>query len=655
MFTFTIDFKKFKLRLFICTLSIFFIQLQCVTAQLCNGSLGDPLVNITFGNGTNPGPPLLAATTAYNFVSADCPSDGSYTVRTNTSNCFGSTWHNISTDHTGDLNGYFMLVNSSYQPSDFYVDTIKNLCGGTTYEFAAWIINLIKPTSCGGNTIKPNITFSIEKIDGTIIQNYNTGNIQDDNSPTWKQYGFFFTTPTTTPNVVVRMRNNGQGGCGNDVGLDDITFKPCGPKLIPSIVGSNTVDTSLCEGNAVNLNFSCSVSAGFNNPVFQWQKAFNGSTFVDIVGENNSNLSVNFLSNAGLGVYQYRLSVAESGNLNTAQCRISCLPIKVSILKNPTATITTNAAYCQGTRLILTASGGSTYSWIGANNFTVDTNIVVINNIQPINNGHYTVTITDVYGCKNIADTNIAINLKPTITTSFVETTICDDRSVQLNAISTASISWKPIDFLSTNNIANPVSKPVSSIKYMAIAKDVYGCTDTAYSSIIVIKKPIVDAGENRIIVANRNATFLGSINGDYQSFEWLPAEYITNATTLTPTVNPPIDKKYILSVTAKNNCGVFVDSVFVKIYQGIFIPNSFTPNADNKNDTWNIPSLEAYPLHELSVFNRYGEKVFERKQSFNSWDGKYNGMSLPNGTYIYLIDLKNGSPVIKGTVNILR
>ncbi len=49
-------------------------------AQLCQGSLGDPLVNISFGSGTNPGAPLAAAATGYQFVSGDCPGDGFYTV-----------------------------------------------------------------------------------------------------------------------------------------------------------------------------------------------------------------------------------------------------------------------------------------------------------------------------------------------------------------------------------------------------------------------------------------------------------------------------------------------------------------------------------------------------------------------------------------------
>src|SRR5262249_9166356 len=122
-----------------------FIMLALMTfigskGQLCTGSLGDPVVKITFGAGQNPGPLLNAATTGYTYTMTDCPPDGSYTVRNASSGCFNNTWWGI-TDHTGDVGGYFMLVNASYTPGDFYVDTVRGLCTNTTYEFAAWILN----------------------------------------------------------------------------------------------------------------------------------------------------------------------------------------------------------------------------------------------------------------------------------------------------------------------------------------------------------------------------------------------------------------------------------------------------------------------------------------------------------------------------------
>lgn len=169
---------------------ICFLLSTTLHAQLCQGSLGDPIVNTTFGSGTNPGPPLAAATTGYQFIFTDCPNDGNYTVRNSTSACFGSTWHSLSADHTGNPNGYFMLVNASVQPSAFYVDTVKGLCGNTTYEFAAWIMNVIVPTACGGFSNQPNLTFIIENANGTLLQSSNTGTIPASPFPTWRQQGF---------------------------------------------------------------------------------------------------------------------------------------------------------------------------------------------------------------------------------------------------------------------------------------------------------------------------------------------------------------------------------------------------------------------------------------------------------------------------------
>lgn len=160
-------------------------------AQLCQGSLGDPIVNITFGSGSNPGPSLAAAATGYQYVSNDCPQDGFYTVTNSTTACFSDSWYSINSDHTGNSAGYFMLVNASIQPSDFYLETVRGLCGNTTYEFAAWIMNVIKTQSCSGNTIKPNLTFTIESVTGAVLKSFNTNDISPQQVPTWVQYGFF--------------------------------------------------------------------------------------------------------------------------------------------------------------------------------------------------------------------------------------------------------------------------------------------------------------------------------------------------------------------------------------------------------------------------------------------------------------------------------
>jgi gliding motility-associated-like protein len=93
-----------------------------------------------------------------------------------------------------------------------------------------------------------------------------------------------------------------------------------------------------------------------------------------------------------------------------------------------------------------------------------------------------------------------------------------------------------------------------------------------------------------------------------------------------------------------------------------IFIPNSFTPNNDGLNDLFYIKGKGIGIIKSLMIFNRWGEKVFERTR-FNiddkasAWDGKYKGVLAPMGTYLYFAEMQcdNGQPVIKnGTVTLI-
>lgn len=626
-------------------------------AQLCQGSFGDPIVNITFGSGPNPGAPLAAATTNYQYLANDCPNDGFYTVRNNTTSCFGGSWFTLNADHTGNPNGYFMLVNASIQPSAFYVDTVRGLCGNSTYEFAAWIMNMsiLQPSGCNGNPIQPNITFSIERTDGTVLQTANSNNIPPTTTAMWNRFGLVFTTPAGVQDIVLRMTNNATGGCGNDIALDDITFRPCGPQLTPAIVGQNGTRVTLCQGTAQSFTLTCAVSPGFNNPVFQWQQSFNGSPFVDMPGENAVTLNTQFTTTAPAGVYQYRLAVAEAGNLGAAQCRINSEHVTITVKPKPVVTTVNNGPVCTRGGITLTATGANSYQWSGPNGFVGNGNPVLIAQAQLVNAGNYTVTGSDADGCQNTAITTVVINPTPTAVTLFTDSTICAGGSLQLSASGGSSYRWFPATGLSDASLPNPIATPADTVRYGVVVSNAFNCSDTAYSRIAVVKLPIVQAGPDRIIVAGKSIVLNGSISGPYANFVWAPPTYINNINTLNPTINPPSAFAYYLTAQALGNCGTVADTMYVKIYSGIYIPNAFTPNGDGKNDTWNIPVLEAYPLHQLTIYNRYGQAVFSGKQSFSGWNGQYKGRDMPIGAYTYVIDLKNGTPPIKGTVLLVR
>jgi gliding motility-associated-like protein len=638
----------------------FFLLLLCLLShtaktQLCQGSLGDPIVNITFGSGSNPGP-SLPAVTGYQYISGDCPSDGFYTVRNNTSGCFGSTWFSLSKDHTGDTNGYFMLVNASVQPSVFYLDTVKGLCGNTTYEFAAWIMNILKSSACGNAGIQPNLTFRIENTNGSLLKSYNTNNIQPSNTADWKQYGFFFTTPSNVNDIVLRITNNSQGGCGNDLALDDITFRPCGPLLIPSFSDVQSNEKNLCEGDNKQVTINCTASAGFNNPSYQWQQSLNnGITWTDISGETSTTLIRNFAP-AIIGNYMYRLTAAEAGNMNIPKCRIASTALTIKVNSRPTTNASNNGPICEQQTLLLNAGGGTQYAWTGPDNFSSNSSSPSITNIQQANAGKYYVKVIDNIGCSKTDSTTVTINIKPAANAVPLTTDLCEKDSVQLNASGGISFQWQPSAGLSNPSIANPKASPADTTQYMVIATALNSCTDTALVNINVIQKPVVDAGADKTLVEGQSVQLFGNVTGNYLDYYWTPVWQMDDPTSLNPIVNPLKDTFYVLNAMALNGCGLVMDSVRIKVYKNVIVPNAFSPNGDGINDSWQIEALSAYPKAEVLVFNREGKIVFRSFNYVTAWNGMYNGKKLPVGTYYYIINLKlHGSKLLSGWLQIVQ
>lgn len=90
-------------------------------------------------------------------------------------------------------------------------------------------------------------------------------------------------------------------------------------------------------------------------------------------------------------------------------------------------------------------------------------------------------------------------------------------------------------------------------------------------------------------------------------------------------------------------------------VYPVVEIPNVFSPNGDNKNDFFEIKFLTDQPTKELTVYNRWGVKVFENLNYDNKWDGNAeNGQPLSEGTYFYLFNA-TGSENKRGTVSLFR
>lgn len=626
-----------------------------IEAQLCTASLGDPIVNINFGSGTGRGAALGSSVTAYTYSSSGQLDEGVYTIANTTSGLKGNAWHIIS-DHTGNTNGYMMVVNSARLSSEgvFYTKTVSGLCAGTTYEFSAWLINIMNPAS-GTDQYHPNVTFRVSTTDGTVLGSYTTGEIPQTSSPNWKQYGFYFNSGIETEVVITMLNSAPSAVPGNDIALDDITFRPCGASLSISLSEGST-SKDICEGTTLSLSFVGTVSNGYTNPSFQWQLSTDeGVNWIDISGAVTTVYSTSI---SLPGVYRYRMSVADGANIASVTCRIVSNEITATIHATPVVGATSNAPSCYYETLKLSASAnqsGGSYLWSGPGGFSSTSQNPVINSVVSDNVGLYTVVFTSDAGCVNQATTPVSAESTPTAQAGD-DITVCAGNTVTLQGSGSGSIfSWSPDEALSSPGSSATSATPADTTIYVLTVSN-GTCINKDSVTVFVLPLPTADAGVDTYMIEGTSVQLTGISGGGQVSYYWTPSLDISSANSLTPVVWPAENAIYTLHVVSEYGCGTATDEVNVFVYKKLIIPNAFSPNGDGINDTWTISHINAYGNADVSVFNRYGQLVFHSTGYPNDWDGKLNGKPLPVGTYYYVIDLKTNIPLrYSGWVALLR
>ena len=612
-------------------LLLIFLESLQTKAQSCTGSLGDPVVNVTFGAGTSIGAALPTGQTNYTYSGAICIQDGFYGIRTTSvanatdnSTCYGGGWLLSTRDHTGDTNGYMMVVNASYSPGEFFKTTISGLCGGTTYEFSSWIMNLLKAGSCSTNSQRfPNVTFNIETTSGTVLKTFSTGNIPETSSPQWNRYATFFTTPTGISTVVLRLVNNAPGGCGNDLALDDIQFRACGPTLTTKFLNSNSTTATICLGQAFTLN--ATLSTGYNNPVFQWQVSTDATNWTNISGATTTTYT---LTPATSGIYYYRVLASESGNINLVTCRIASTPTLVGTVTPYPDLVTAGASICTGTCIDLSTLftdntalfPNSTVSIKYFNTLAdaqADINQLSSSAVCPTASRSYFVCKT-VNGCNDILEIPITVKPLPSINASS-NSAICQGQTLNLtttNAGTGATYAWSgPNSFASTLQNPSIVAATSTQNGIYSLTVALNGCTATATTSVTVKPLPVVGASNNSPLCQGQTLT-LSSVNvGAGATYLWNgPSGYsssvqnptISNVTTTangiytstvtlngcTATATTNVSIKPLPITTANSNSPVCVGNtlnllgsggVTGAIYQWSG-PNNFTSGLQNPN-----------------------------------------------------------------------
>ncbi|GAA4438086.1 hypothetical protein GCM10023188_33020 [Pontibacter saemangeumensis] len=176
-------------------------------------------------------------------------------------------------------------------------------------------------------------------------------------------------------------------------------------------------------------------------------------------------------------------------------------------------------------------------------------------------------------------------------------------------------------------------------------------CASARLPVVAQVVKSLVFAGDDVTVVKGRSAQLQASGGLTYS---WSPATGMDNANIPNPLLTPEETTVYTVTATTAEGC-TFTDEVVVTVLPFVSIPNTFTPNRDGINDTWEIENLSQYQNCRVKVFNQWGSQVFSSEGYKAPWDGLHNGKELPIATYYYLIELGQNEKPLSGSVTIVK
>lgn len=198
------------------------------------------------------------------------------------------------------------------------------------------------------------------------------------------------------------------------------------------------------------------------------------------------------------------------------------------------------------------------------------------------------------------------------------------------------------------------------------VACDVFGLCDTALLTVVVEGSSLPISNIDRWETNEGQRLELpvldnDQINGSFKSLRILidPVHGLATlnadqSITFSPDIGYCGIDAFAYELCNETGCDTSAVEIEIKCTRPV-IHNGFSPNEDGINDFFKITQLEHFPKNKLSVFNRWGNLVFQRKAYANTWDGKdFSGADLPDGTYFYYLDLGNGQSM-DGFVQIRR
>ncbi|GAB5418196.1 MAG: hypothetical protein Crog4KO_28270 [Crocinitomicaceae bacterium] len=435
----------------------------------------------------------------------------------------------------------------------------------------------------------------------------------------------------------------------------DITILPT-----PDISVVN--DTIICENGTGTL--VATGSGGGGGPyTYYWGHTANNDPIQMVNPVTPSNYSV-YVENA-FGC----TSITENINVNLHPPLSGNISPFDTICPGYPTDIWANCAGGIGQPYTFTWSTGDTQT--GPDNYTV--------NVNPPQTTTYTVTVND--GCETTpwtTTTEVYVAPLPVPEYTVLNPEQCEPAEFTIVNSTDPALSeyvywWvEPnMEFLNVDTIVTDSLMAGDYDMQMIVTTDL-GCVDSLYFDDALNVKPKPKANfkhaPNPVLMFNTNVLFTNYSVGGY-TYEWWFEEGSPATSTLANNVQVQfpdgVTGTYDIELVATSELGctdtmIYELVVFPEIL--IYAPNTFTPDGDEFNQGWQV-FMEGIDLQDfnLTIYNRWGELVWESNDISVAWDGTYgqNGRPVQDGTYTWFIRasdaLNDDKYEFNGHVNIIR
>ena len=321
--------------------------------------------------------------------------------------------------------------------------------------------------------------------------------------------------------------------------------------------------------------------------------------------------------------------------------------------------IASSQALCPNESLTLTASGAANYSWSGPGVTSATTNV---QSIFPTGSGVFNVTGYTAEGCVDSIQTNFILYPKPVLTFT-ADQEICVGQMASLTVSGADSYTWNPTNLLGTQVYVSPSI----TTSYQVIGFNQFNCSDTAVSLLTVHPNPVASIGAEPYLLTSDspNVTFTNLSTGQLISTWNFGDGTISEESNSTFEYQYPFDEgNYTVGLVVESQYGCLDSTTQIIQVKGdvlYYVPNAFTPDGDEHNNTFSPVFTSGYMpgSYQFDVYNRWGELIFSSQDPEIGWDGYYNFVKCPEGMYAYTIKFvvssSNELRTISGHVSLLK